>query len=213
MNNRYGSPPFINSSYLTLSLLSWPDLLLSKMVKSNISYISVNNQAAGGNRVLADGLGPSLISRYTRDAITQSGVKYVLLFIGVNDIGSASTDSGTQTQISNSLIAAFKTIIADCKKNKLAIFGATITPFGGSGQSYSNPEREKSRKKVNEWILSKDAGFDAVVDFAKIVADPANVSQLKSSYDGGDHLHPNGAGYQAMADGFPIEIFKKFDGV
>lgn len=183
------------------------------MVKSNISHISVNNQAAGGNRVLADGLGPSLISRYTRDAINQSGVKYVLLFIGVNDIGSASIDSGTQTQISNSLISAFKTIIADCKKNKLAIFGATITPFGGSGQSYSNPEREKSRKKINEWILSKEAGFDAVVDFAKIVADPANVSQLKNAYDGGDHLHPNGAGYQAMADGFPIEIFKKFDGV
>ncbi|KAL5328099.1 hypothetical protein ACEPPN_005807 [Leptodophora sp. 'Broadleaf-Isolate-01'] len=191
----------------------WPDLILSKMVKSNISHISVNNQAAGGNRVLADGLGPSLISRYTRDAINQSGVKYVLLFIGVNDIGSASIDSGTQTQISNSLISAFKTIIADCKKNKLAIFGATITPFGGSGQSYSNPEREKSRKKINEWILSKEAGFDAVVDFAKIVADPANVSQLKNAYDGGDHLHPNGAGYQAMADGFPIEIFKKFDGV
>ncbi|PVH79267.1 SGNH hydrolase [Cadophora sp. DSE1049] len=190
----------------------WPDLLLAKMVKSGITNISVNNQAAGGNRVLADGLGPSLISRYTRDAITQSGVKYVLLFIGVNDIGSASTDSGTQTQISNSLISAFKTIITDCKKNKLAVFGATITPFGGSGQSYSNPEREKSRKKVNDWILGKEAGFDAVVDFAKIVADPNNPSQLKSTYDGGDHLHPNGAGYQAMAEGFPIEIFKKFEG-
>ncbi|KAH7327512.1 SGNH hydrolase-type esterase domain-containing protein [Rhexocercosporidium sp. MPI-PUGE-AT-0058] len=191
----------------------WPDLLLSKMAKANISNISVNNQAAGGNRVLADGLGPSLVSRYTRDAITQSGVKYVLLFIGVNDIGSASTDSGTQTRISNSLISAFKTIIADCKKNKLAVFGATITPFGGSGQSYSNPEREKSRNRVNEWILSKEAGFDAVVDFAKIVGDPANTSQLKSTYDGGDHLHPNAAGYQAMAEGFPVEIFRKFENV
>jgi len=209
------SPNFFSSiDTCTDKLFSWPDLLLAKMVKSGIANISVNNQAAGGNRVLADGLGPSLVSRYTRDAINQSGVKYVLLFIGVNDIGSASTDSGTQAQISNSLISAFKTIIADCKKNKLAVFGATITPFGGSGQSYSNPEREKSRKKVNDWILGKEAaGFDAVVDFAKIVADPNNPSQLKREYDGGDHLHPNGAGYQALADGFPIEIFKKFEGV
>ena len=207
------SPNFFSSiDTCTDKLFSWPDLLLAKMVKSGIANISVNNQAAGGNRVLADGLGPSLVSRYTRDAINQSGVKYVLLFIGVNDIGSASTDSGTQAQISNSLISAFKTIIADCKKNKLAVFGATITPFGGSGQSYSNPEREKSRKKVNDWILGKDAGFDAVVDFARIVADPNNPSQLKSAYDGGDHLHPNGAGYQAMAEGFPVEIFKKFEG-
>ncbi|KAH7400328.1 SGNH hydrolase-type esterase domain-containing protein [Cadophora sp. MPI-SDFR-AT-0126] len=191
----------------------WPDLLLAKMISSGITNISVNNQAAGGNRVLADGLGPSLISRYTRDALSQPGVKYILLFIGVNDIGSAPTDSNTQSQISASLISAFKTIIADCKKNGLVVFGGTITPFGGSGQSYSNAERERSRKRVNEWILGREAGFDAVVDFAGIVGDPGNVSQLRREYDGGDHLHPNGAGYRAMAEGFPIEIFKKFEGV
>lgn len=181
------------------------------MQKNNITHIGVNNQAAGGNRVLADGLGPSLASRYTRDAITQSGIKYVLIFIGVNDIGSAGTDSGTQTQIGNNLISAFKTVVADCKKNKIAVFGATITPFGGSGQSYSNPTREATRKKVNDWILTSGA-LDATVDFAKIVGDAGDPSKLASRYDGGDHLHPNAAGYQAMADSFPIEIFAKFAG-
>lgn len=94
----------------------WPDLVLAKMQKNQLTQIGVNNQAAGGNRVLADGLGPSLISRYTRDAITQAGVKYIMIFEGVNDIGSAGTDSGTQTTIGDQLIAAFTTIAADAKK-------------------------------------------------------------------------------------------------
>ncbi|KAF4624200.1 hypothetical protein G7Y89_g13973 [Cudoniella acicularis] len=90
----------------------WPDLLLSRMQKSGLTTIGVNNQAAGGNRVLADGLGPSLISRYTRDAITASGAKYVMIFEGVNDLGQSSSPSGTADQ----LISAFKTICADAHK-------------------------------------------------------------------------------------------------
>ena len=94
----------------------WPDLLLAKMQKNQLAHIGVNNQAAGGNRVLADGLGPSLISRYKRDGINQAGVKYIMIFEGVNDIGSAGTDQGTQTNIGNQLISAFTQIAADAKK-------------------------------------------------------------------------------------------------
>ena len=107
------------------------------------SNIGVNNQAAGGNRVLQDGLGPSLISRYTRDPTTQQGVKYVIIFEGVNDIGSAGADQSTQMQFGNSLISAFEQIAADAHKAVLLVFAATITAFCAPGfstakQSYSS---------------------------------------------------------------------------
>lgn len=175
------------------------------------SNIGVGNQAAGGNRVLADGLGPSLVSRYTRDAITQQGVKYVMIFEGVNDIGSAGADQSTQTQIGNNLIAAFTKIATDAHKAGLLVFAATITPFCAPGfstakQSYSSSVREATRQKVNTWITTSGT-FDAVIDFDKILHDPSAVSQLASKYNGGDYLHPNDAGYQALADAFPLTIF------
>jgi lysophospholipase L1-like esterase len=189
----------------------WPDLVLEKMQKNGITNVGVNNQAAGGNTVLTGGLGPTLLTRYTRDAINQQGVKYVMIFEGVNDIGGGGTDQGTQTQIGDRLIAAFKQIAADCKKAGITVFAATITPFSspGSQQSYSNPVREATRQKVNNWILTSGT-FDAVVDFDKILHNPSTVSQLAPNYNGGDYLHPNVAGYQAIADNFPTDIFTKF---
>ena len=211
-NNRYGHRVELHLSepctvLLTICPARWPDLVLAKMQKAGITNIGVNNQAAGGNCVLNGGLGPTLLSRYKRDAITQQGVKYVMIFEGVNDIGGGGTDSGTQNNIGNQLISAFKQIAADCKAAGIKVFAATITPFGGSGQSYSNPTREQTRQKVNEWILTSGS-FDAVVDFSKLVENPSTKGQLASKFDGGDHLHPTVAGYQAIADGFPLDIFK-----
>ncbi|KAK3374215.1 SGNH hydrolase-type esterase domain-containing protein [Lasiosphaeria ovina] len=185
----------------------WPDLVLARMQKAGITNIGVNNQAAGGNTVLTGGLGPPLLTRYKRDALSMQGVKYVMIFEGVNDIGGGGTDSGSQNGIASRLIDAFKQITKDCKAAGIKTIGATITPFGGSGQSYSNPTRDQARQKVNDWILAP-GNFDAVVDFAKITSDPSTKSQLARSFDGGDHLHPNVAGYQAMADGFSLDIFK-----
>lgn len=186
----------------------WPDLLLARMQKEGITNIAVCNQAAGGNTVLTGGLGPPLMQRYKRDLLTTAGVKYALIFEGVNDIGSASTDSGTQTRIGSSLESSFKTIATDAKAAGLTVFGATITPFGGNGQSYSNPTRDQTRQTVNKWILGGgDGSFDATIDFAAIVANPSNAANLATQYDGGDHLHPNVAGYQAIADKFPLDIF------
>jgi len=183
----------------------WPDDLLARMQTAGLTNIGVNNQAAGGNSVLTGGLGPTLLTRYTRDAINQAGVKYLCIFEGVNDIGSAGTDSGTQTQIGNNLIAAFKQIARDAKKAGIYTIGATITPFGGNGYSY--PTREATRQTVNKWILNSGGVFDATVDFDKVVRDPNQASQLASQYDSGDHLHPNVAGYQAMAKAFNITVF------
>ncbi|KAJ3494395.1 hypothetical protein NLJ89_g10816 [Agrocybe chaxingu] len=188
----------------------WPDLLLARLQKNGLTNIAVCNQAAGGNRVLADGLGPSLISRYKRDALDQPGVKWVLIFEGVNDLGTGAANAGTQTQIANQLISAFKQIAADAKAKGLKVFGATITPFsapgGASQQGYSDPTREAARQTVNNWILTSGT-YDAVVDFAQFLSNPSTPSQLAPQYNGGDYLHPNVAGYQHLADMFPLEIF------
>jgi lysophospholipase L1-like esterase len=183
------------------------------MQKNGLTQIGVDNQAAGGNRVLQYGLGPSLVSRYQRDAIQQQGVKYVMIFEGVNDIGEAGTDQNSQTQIGDQLISAFTQIANDCRKAGLAIFAATITPFsapgGSSQQAYSDPAREKTRQRINAWFTSSGL-FDAVIDFSKVVADSNTPSQLASTYNSGDYLHPNVAGYQAIANAFPLDIFTKF---
>ncbi|ORY61563.1 SGNH hydrolase-type esterase domain-containing protein [Pseudomassariella vexata] len=187
----------------------WPDLVLANMQKAGLTTIGVNNQAAGGNTVLAGGLGPPLMQRYKRDALEVAGVKYVLIFEGVNDIGGGGTDSGSQQRIGDQLISSFKQIASDAHKTGLLVFGATITPFGGNGQSYSNPTRDATRQRVNTWILGGGEGsFDGTVDFAKTVADGTNAANLASRYDGGDHLHPNVAGYQAMADTFPLALLR-----
>lgn len=165
------------------------------MQKNGLGNIGIGNQAAGGNAVLSGGLGPYLLSRYKRDALEQQGVKYVMIFEGVNDIGSSGGN------VANQLISAYKQIIADCKKAGFITIGATITPFGGN--SYSGGSHEQARQTVNQWIMAA-GNFDHAVDFSAIIGQGAN---LKSSLDSGDHLHPSVAGYQAIADNFPLNIF------
>ncbi|KAK1454751.1 hypothetical protein CMEL01_03511 [Colletotrichum melonis] len=182
----------------------WPDLLLARLQKEGITNLAIANQAAGGNAVLSGGLGPTLLTRYSRDALTQQGVSRVLIFEGVNDIGGGGTDTGSQQRIGDALIGAYQKIVADCKKAGLATVGATITPFAGSGQAYSNAERERTRVRVNKWILESGT-FDHVVDFAGFIGDG---DKLKAQFDGGDHLHPNVAGYQEIATRFPLDVLK-----
>ncbi|KAH9886605.1 SGNH hydrolase [Xylariomycetidae sp. FL2044] len=186
----------------------WPDLLLARMQQEGITNIALCNQAAGGNTVLSGGLGPPLMQRYKRDLLTTAGAKYALIFEGVNDIGGGSADGGTQSRIGTQLEQSFKTIATEAQAAGMTVFGATITPFGGNGQSYSNPTRDQTRQSINTWIMGGgDGAFAAGIDFAKFVANPTTPANLAAQYDGGDHLHPNVAGYQAIADQFPLDIF------
>jgi lysophospholipase L1-like esterase len=153
--------------------------------------------------MLSGGLGPPLTSRYRRDAIEQPGVGYVMIFEGVNDLGN--TGDGQATQLADRIIALYKTIIAESKAKGYKTIGATITPFNGQGQSYSGAGREQGRQKVNNWIMTSGE-FDLAVDFSKSIG---NGQQLMAAYDGGDHLHPNVAGYTKLANDFPLDIFKK----
>lgn len=184
---------------------------MAKLQSSSITNVAVVNQAAGGNTILSGGLGPPLLQRYKRDALEQPGTKWVMIFEGVNDIGSAATSSSTQSSIATKIISAYKQIAADAKAKGFVTIGATITPFGGSGQAYSDPNREATRQTVNKWILDSSAGtFDYAVDFGKAIEDPAKKGQMKAAFDySGDHLHPNATGYAAMVETIPLSIFKK----
>ncbi|KAJ6168862.1 hypothetical protein N7497_001705 [Penicillium chrysogenum] len=191
----------------------WPDLLLARMQKHEpTSNIAVLNQAAGGNRILQDGLGPNVISRLDRDVLAQSGVRYAMIFEGVNDIGGADSDVATQAEIEKKLVAAYKQIATRVHALGIPLFGATITPFGSSASSdyvqpYSSPEREKTRQQINKFIRQSGV-FDAVLDFDRVLRDPQVPYQLLETYDSGDHLHPSVAGYQALADYFPLQLFE-----
>ncbi|KAF9887349.1 hypothetical protein FE257_010344 [Aspergillus nanangensis] len=192
----------------------WPDLLLQRMQHHpSTSSIALLNQAAGGNRILADGLGPNVLSRIDRDVLAQSRVEYALIFEGVNDIGVAAPTPEAQQLIGDRLIAAFKQVATRIHAAGIPVYGTTITPFsapeGQEGvQPYSHPEREKTRQRVNAWIRHSGV-FDAVVDFDKVLRDPEVPARLRGEFDSGDYLHPNVKGYKAVAESFPLGLFEK----
>ncbi|KAF4948794.1 hypothetical protein FSARC_13645 [Fusarium sarcochroum] len=146
----------------------WSDFLAANLQNSGMLHVAVNNQAAGGNAVLKGGLGPPLLQRFRRDALQQAGVRYVLVFEGVNDIGASSPEDLTQKQLKDSLIRAYSDIVAECKSRRLVAIGATITPF--SGNQYGHPRREITRLQINKWILNSGT-FDYTVDFSSIIGD------------------------------------------
>ncbi|RXW15729.1 hypothetical protein EST38_g10127 [Candolleomyces aberdarensis] len=188
----------------------WPDLLHQRFLssrRSSLQSLSIINQAAGGNRILNDGLGPNGLSRIDRDVLSHSAVTHAIIYIGVNDIGTASTDPAVQAALANRLIWSFKQMAERLHAHDIVVLGATITPFSGPGQGYSDPNRETTRQTVNSWIRRNGGAFDAVLDFDRILADPANPAQLREEYNTGDYLHPNVAGFQALADGIPLQVF------
>ncbi|AEO70323.1 uncharacterized protein THITE_73074 [Thermothielavioides terrestris NRRL 8126] len=190
----------------------WPDQLLARL-RSNplLRGISVANMAAGGNRVLADGLGPNALGRVERDVLAHPGARYALVYEGVNDIGTAASERAAQAAVGDRLIAAYEQIVARLHAAGLAAFGATITPMSGPGQVYGTPEREAERQRVNKWIRTSGR-FDAVVDFDAVVRDPKNDTMLRAEYNSGDWLHLNPAGYKAMAEAVDLRLFLWFAG-
>lgn len=191
----------------------WPDLLFDRMLSHPYAQnIAVLNQAAGGNRILKDEKGANVLGRLDRDVFAQPGVKYVMIFHGVNDIGTASPDSASQQEIGDKIIVAYKQIISRVHAFDIPIFASTIGPFmapDSAKQPYSVLSMEKTRQRINAWIRGSGA-FDAIIDFDAVLRDPGNVIYLNPDFNSGDYLHPNVKAYQAMAEAFPLGIFEKF---
>lgn len=191
----------------------WPNFLAERLLKRSGS-IGVLDAGIGGNRLLHDavtnvGFGVNALARYDRDVLAQPGVKYVIVLEGINDLGHPGTSApASETVSAEDLIGALKQLIARSHEKGIKIYGGTLTPFAGTTYpGYYTPEKDVKRKAVNEWIRTSKS-FDGVIDFDKAVQDPKNTDHILAQYDSGDHLHPNDAGYKAMADAIDIGLFK-----
>ncbi|HZR19483.1 MAG TPA: SGNH/GDSL hydrolase family protein [Verrucomicrobiae bacterium] len=174
----------------------WPDNLARRLsTNTATSGVAVLNMGIGGNGVFG-GLGPSAQARFNRDVLDQSGVRWLIVFEGVNDIGGGVP--------ARSLINALARFINQAHARNVRVYGATITPFGGNG--YFSSGHEAARQTVNTWIRT-GGKLDAVIDFDAVVRDPANQVALLPAYDTGDGLHLNPAGYQAMASSIDLALF------
>ncbi|MGW7520522.1 SGNH/GDSL hydrolase family protein [Streptomyces sp. NPDC054796] len=187
----------------------WPDQLSDRLrSRPATAGTAVLNQAAGGNRVLNDGLGPNLLARLDRDVLAQSGVERLIVFEGVNDIGTAPATSAAQKDTADQLLAAYEQIVTRAHAQGIRVYGATLTPFGGN-ELYDDADRlrEAARQRVNAWI--RDSGtFDAVIDFDAATRDPAAPDRLLAAADSGDHLHLTPHGYRLLADAVPARLLR-----
>ena len=179
----------------------WPDRLAERLADRNWAVV---NAGISGNRLLRYGAGPSALARLDRDVLSVPGIKAVILLEGINDIGRGlGTANSTEPVTAAALQAADLQIIARAHEHGIRVIGATLTPYQGA--SYASPAGEAVREALNAWI--KDSGaFDAVIDFAPAVADPGNPLTFARAFNDTDHLHPNDAGYKAMADAVDLKV-------
>jgi lysophospholipase L1-like esterase len=190
---------------------SWPSLLAARLLSSpGAPKLSVINQGISGNRLLADGAGVNALARFDRDVLSMSGVKWLILLEGINDIGGTTSTRGNTPPANpvtpDDLIGVMKQMIERARSHGIKVVGATLTPYEGAG--YYSEKGEEVRQAVNRWIRTGGA-FDAVVDFDKATQDTTNPKTFKAPFNNTDHLHPNDAGYKAMADVVDLKIFSR----
>ncbi len=189
----------------------WTDVLAVRLQGSaSTRNLGVSNQGIGGNHLLTDGLGPNVLARFDRDVLAPAGVRWLIVFEGVNDLGGLARNGevspAEHAELVQRVIAAFEQVIERAHAHGLRVYGATITPYVGSGYYHPGPLSEADRQAVNQWIRA--AGhFDAIIDFDKVVGDPDHPDHLLSAFDCGDHLHPSPAGYSAMGNAIPLSLF------
>lgn len=211
----------------------WTDVLAQRLITTRGPFLASNNgkvdkaqlQAArngvlgvvnrgiGGNRLLRDPgtqplFGQAALARFDRDVLATAGVEYLVVLIGINDIGHPGTSAPGEPEVTaGQLIAGYRQLIARAHIKGITVYGATMTPFEGTVfPGYFTQAREQIRQAVNNWTRSSDE-FDAVIDFDRAVRDPSHPTRMLPAYDAGDHLHPNDLGMTAMGNAIPLELF------
>ncbi len=174
----------------------WPDVMSEMLqLKHKITNQGVLNLGIGNNRVtVPGGFGALAKERFDRDILMQSGVKKVVIFEGVNDIGAAR--SGSSETVARKIIESIQGMVKKAKARKMKVYLGTITPFKGAG--YYTHFHEAARLYVNDWIRSQAKNVDGILDFAKLLQDPNDDRRMKREYASNDWLHPNPTGYKVM---------------
>lgn len=181
----------------------WPDVFAERLLADeSTSNLAVLNMGIGGNCVVRGGLGPTALARFQRDALSQPGIKYIIVFEGVNDIGGSFNTEMTE----KALIDAYTQMIDTAHSLGLKIYGATVTPFKES--FYYTPEKEACRIAVNNWIRTCGK-YDAVIDLEKAICSESDTTIMNENLHDNDHLHPNADGHKAIGSYIDLNLFKQ----
>jgi lysophospholipase L1-like esterase len=182
---------------------AWPAVLSRRLADNpRTAQMAIANMGIGGNRLLHQETGASALARFDHDVLAQAGARWVVVLLGINDIGRADIDPVSADE----LIGGYRQLIERAHTHGLKVVGGTLPPYEGA--PYARPEGESIREAVNDWIRHGGA-FDAVVDFELATRDPGNPKRLRPEFDSGDHLHPSDAGYNAMAQAFDLSLFTR----
>ena len=189
----------------------WPDYLATRLAADGAIHkagiLGVVNTGISGNRVLLDGDGPSALARLDWDVLSRSGVRYLILFHGINDIEYATRFRQPYGKLVERLMAGLTQIVTQAHDHGIRVIGATVMTDCRPPQC-AWPKAEIVRSTLNQWIRTTDV-FDGVIDFDRATRDPEHPTWLLSQYNSGDYVHPNDAGYKAMADAIDLGLFSK----
>ncbi len=194
--------------------LRWPNQLSQRFKEKGLN-LAVTDAGIVGNRLLHDGQGPyatvfgsNALARFNRDVLSQAGIRYLVVLLGINDIGQPGSAGvpADSAVTSSDIEVALGQLAARAHERGIRVVIGTLLPFGGAVfPGYFSLQKEQEREEVNKWIRGSSE-FDGVADFDKALQDPADRTCMRSLYDSGDHLHPNDAGAKAMADSVPLDL-------